>query len=135
MKNSFLSIGYVAMVLIKEKTQIFGESFITMSELNQFRYFMQKEFNNKNLGIAIVSNDLSIEDFNIFGGVVIPSERCCYNVDYIRSDVLNILTDENLILQFFTELENRKLKILENIQANTYNSSTKDKKLSLELKK
>ena len=135
MKNSFLSIGYVAMVLIKEKTQIFGESFITMSELNQFRYFMQKEFNNKNLGIAIVSNDLSIEDFNIFCGVVIPSERCCYNVYYIRSDVLNILTDENLILQFFTELENRKLKILENIQANTYNSSTKDKKLSLELKK
>ena len=135
MASSFLSIGYVAMVLIKEKSQIFGESFITMSELNQFRYFMQKEFNNKDLGIVITYNDLSREDFNIFGGVVIPSERCCYDVDYIRYDILNILTDENLILQFFTELENRKLKNLENLQANTYKSCAKDKRLSLELKK
>lgn len=135
MSNSFLSIGYVAMVFIKEKSQIFGESFITMSELNQFCYFMQREFNNKDLGIAITSNGLSREDFNIFGGVVILSERCCYDVNYIRNDILNILTDENLIFQFFTELESRKLKTLENLQINISKSCTKDKKLSLELRK
>ena len=135
MSSSFLSIGYVAMVLIKEKSQIFGESFITISELNQFCYFMQREFNSKDLGIVITSNNLSREDFNIFGGIVIPSERCCYDVDYIRNDILNILTDENLILKFFTELESRKLKTLENLQTNTSKSCTKGKKLSLELRK
>lgn len=135
MSTTFLSIGYVAMVLIKEKSLIFSENFITMSELNQFRYFMQKEFNNKDLDVAITSNDLSREDFNIFGGIVIPSERCCYDVDYIRNDILNILTDENLILQFFTELESRKLKTLENLQINISKSCTKGKKLSLELRK
>lgn len=131
MESSFLSIGYLAMVLVEKKSQIFGENFITISELNQFRYFMQKEFNNRDLGIAIVANNLNL-DFNIFGGVVMPSERCCYNVDYVRNDILNILTDDNLILQFFTEIENRKLKTLENLQSNICKPCEKEKKLSLE---
>ena len=131
MESSFLSIGYLAMVLVEKKSQIFGENFITISELNQFRYFMQKEFNNRDLGIAIVTNNLNL-DFNIFGGVVMPSERCCYNVDYVRNDILNILTDDNLIFQFFTEIENRKLKTLENLQSNFCKPCEKEKKLSLE---
>lgn len=131
MESSFLSIGYLAMALVEKKSQIFGENFITISELNQFSYFMQKEFNNRDLGIAIVANNLNL-DFNIFGGVVMPSERCCYNVDYVRNDILNILTNDNLILQFFTEIENRKLKTLENLQSNVCKPCEKEKKLSLE---
>lgn len=130
MSNSFLSIGYVAMTLIKEKSKIFNENFVTISELNQFCHFMQKEFNNKDLGIAITSN-LSREDFNVFSGIVIPSDRCCYDVDNLPNNIVNILMDQNLILQFFTELERRKLQTLENFYSENSKSCTKNKRLSL----
>ena len=111
-----LSKKYLATALIRGKYKIFNENFITISELNQFDHFMQKEFNNRNLGIVITSDSLNKEDFIIIDGIVIPSEKCCYDVNRLPYEILNILTDDNLIAKFFMELEQKRIKVIENLQ-------------------
>lgn len=113
MKTFFLGKEYVALSLIKAKDQFFRERFITISELNQFDHFLQQEFNNRNLDIIITSNTLSSEDFNIMGEVIMTSNTCCFNLDLLPINVLTVLYDSNLIVDFLTQLENEKLKILE----------------------
>lgn len=113
MKTFFLGKEYVALSLIKAKDQFFRERFITISELNQFDHFLQQEFNNRNIDIIITSNTLSSEDFNIMGEVIMTSNTCCFNLDLLPINVLTVLYDSNLIVDFLTQLENEKLKILE----------------------
>lgn len=135
MLSLMLSKEYLVMALIKAKYKIFSESFITVSELVQFIHFMQKELNNRELSVVITSSNLSREDFNIVGNVIIPSEKCCFDVDRLHDDIKNILNDEKLILQFFIELESRKLKTLEILQTKTSKPCTENKLLSLVLPK
>lgn len=113
MKTFFLKKDYVALSLIKAKNQFFRERFITISELNQFDHFLQQEFNNRNLDIVITSNTLSSEDFNIMGEVIMTSNTCCLNLDLLPKNVLTVLYDSNLIIDFLTQLENEKLETLE----------------------
>ena len=72
---------------------------------------MQKEFNERKLGI-VIKHDLCLEDFNIENGIVTITDRCCFNLDRLSNEILNILTDETLILKFFIEIEAKRLEIL-----------------------
>ena len=113
MKTFFLGKEYVALALINAKDQFFRERFITISELNQFDHFLQQEFNNRDLDIVITSNTLSSEDFNIMGEVIMTSNACCFNLGLLPINVLTVLYDSNLIVDFLTQLENEKLETLE----------------------
>lgn len=44
------------------------------------------------------------------------SDNCAYNLDMLSREIYNILTDVNLIVEFFMTLESEKLNKLENIQ-------------------
>lgn len=128
-----LSQNYLAIALINAKYDIFNERFITMSELNMFNHFMQKEFNDRELDVVINSDNLSRIDFNISEGVVMQSDRCCYDMDRIHKRILNILTDRNLILKFFIELKSEKLKTLVNLQTEISKSNSNEKIMSFVL--
>lgn len=113
MKTFFLGKEYVALALIEAKNKIFHESFITISELEQFSYFLQQEFNKRELDIVITSNTPNIEDFNIIGEVIMVSNNCGFNLGILPMNVLSILYDTNLIADFFIQVEKEKLEILE----------------------
>lgn len=134
MTSPFLSQEYVALALIKAKFEIFGENFATTSELNQFNTFMQREFNERELGIAIV-NRLDIEDFNIKCGIVTITDRCCYDLSRLSDEIEDILTDKSLIIKFFMRIEMKKLEILEDLQQKNTESCTNDKMITLVLPK
>ncbi len=113
MQTYFLGREYVALSLIKAKHQIFHENFITTSELNQYIHFLQSEFNNQGLDIIITSNPLSRTDFIQIDDVIMTSNTCSLNLNLLRVNILTILYDSKLILDFFIKLENEKLEILE----------------------
>ena len=115
MQYPFLAQEYVALALIKAKSEIFHENFITTSELNQFTMLMQSKFNERQLETAIVHN-LNPEDFNVKNGIITTTDRCCYDLVMLSCDMLNIMTDESLILNFFMSVEERRMAILENLQ-------------------
>lgn len=112
MKTFFLSKEYVLLALIESKNQIFHENFATISELNQFEYFLQRKFNNQNLDVVITSNNLSSEDFNVTGDVIMKSNTCSFNLYFLPIEILNILDDIDLITNFFINLENEKIEML-----------------------
>ena len=114
MSSPFLAKDYVAFALIKEKSEIFDESFTTVSELNQFTLFMQQKFNERELGVVIVY-ELDRENFNVKNGVITINERSWINLDRLPNEILNILTDTSLILEFFLKIETRRLEILQSL--------------------
>lgn len=129
-RNEFLlSKEYVALALIQAKTLIFSENFATTSELNQFTIFMQREFNKQKLCISFAySRDL--EDFNIKGGIVTAKEKCYYSLNDISDTIKNILTDKKLLLNFFMEVEKKRLERIENFQTKISIFQTKENILS-----
>ena len=116
MRGKFLSKEYLALALIEAKNNLFHENFATTAELNQFENFIQQQFTNQKLDIIVYSNNLSKEDFNVVNGVIMLSDNCAYNLDMLSREIYNILTDVNLIVEFFMTLESEKLNKLENIQ-------------------
>lgn len=106
---------YLVLSLLNAKEQIFDESFVTLSELNQFHHFLQNVFNKKGLDIVIDFNILSSDDFNMVGGVIMVHDNCCLNVDRLPANVLSVLYDVNLIANFLMQLEHKKLEILCNV--------------------
>lgn len=127
MSTIFLSQEYVALVLIKEKEAIFCENFITTSELNQFSYYMQKEFNKNGLNVVIFTGNLSREDFNLVNGIIMINNECSYNLNTVPVDIFKVLTDKELIIKFFKQLEEEKITKLNRMQL----ESGKVKKLKL----
>ena len=127
MSTIFLSQEYVALVLIKEKETIFCENFITTSELNQFSYYMQKEFNKNGLNVVIFTGNLSREDFNLVNGIIMINNECSYNLNTVPVDIFKVLTDKELIIKFFKLLEEEKITKLNRMQL----ESGKVKKLKL----
>lgn len=110
--NIFLSKDYVVLALIEAKNQIFHENFVTISELNQFGYFLQKEFNSQNLDVVITFDNLSREDFDVTGDVIMKSNTCSLNLYLLPIKILNILYDIELITNFFIDLKNEKIEML-----------------------
>lgn len=131
MSSPFLSKEYVALALIKAKSQIFHESFATTSELNQFTLFLQQQFNERELGV-VITHELGITSFNVKGGVVTVTDRCCFDLDRLSDEILNILTDESLILDFFVKMETGRLEFLKSFpKYSIATQSSKNKMLSL----
>lgn len=116
MRGKILSKEYLALALIEAKNNLFHENFATIAELNQFENFIQQQFTNQKLDIIVYSNNLSKEDFSVVNGVIMLSNNCAYNLDMLSREIYNILTDVNLIVEFFMTLEREKLNKLENIQ-------------------
>lgn len=116
MQTIFLTEGYVLLVLIESKNQIFHENFATISELHQFEHFLQQEFNKRDLNVVITSNTLSIEDFNVIGDIVMKSNTCSYNLYYLPMNILTMLLDTKLITDFLIDLENEKIEKLKGMQ-------------------
>lgn len=116
MSTIFLSQEYVALVLIKGKENIFSENFITISELNQFSYYMQKEFNKNGVNVVISTGKFNREDFNIINGIITIKEENVYNLNTVPVDIYKILTDKNLIINFFKQLEEEKITKLNRMQ-------------------
>lgn len=127
MSANFLSQEYVALVLIKGKENIFNENFITISELNQFSYYMQKEFNKNGVNAVISTGNFDRENFNIINGVITIKKENVYNLNTVPVDIYKILTDKNLIINFFKQLEEEKITKLNRMQL----ESGKVKKLKL----
>lgn len=127
MSTIFLSQEYVALVLIKGKENIFSENFITISELNQFSYYMQKEFNKNGVNSVISTGNFNRENFNIINGVITIKKENVYNLNTVPVDIYKILTDKNLIINFFKQLEEEKITKLNRMQL----ESGKVKKLEL----
>lgn len=127
MSTIFLSQEYVALVLIKEKEAIFCENFITTSELNQFSYYMQKEFNKNGVNVVISTGKFNREDFNIINGIITIKEENVYNLNTVPVDIFKVLTDKELIIKFFKQLEEEKITKLNRMQL----ESGKVKKLKL----
>lgn len=113
MKTTFMSREYIALALIKAKYQFLRENFITMSELNQFNHFLQMEFNDRELDVIINSDTLKKENFNIMGNVIMESNTCYLDLDFLPETLLNILYDNDLISSFLLNLENEKINNLE----------------------
>lgn len=130
MRTLFLSNDDIALALIEAKSKILGESFITPTELSQFTTFVQHQFDENGLDVIIRTEGLSKGNFIIDNGVITKSRGCSNSLNYIPYyQVLVILQDENLFLQFFTELETEKLKQLENMQLKKSQSVVKEKRL------
>ena len=127
MSVNFLSQEYVALVLIKGKENIFNENFITISELNQFSYYTQKEFNKNGVNAVISTGNFNGENFNIINGVITIKKENVYNLNTVPVDIYKILTDKNLIINFFKQLEEEKITKLNRMQL----ESGKVKKLKL----
>ncbi len=127
-----LSKEYIVLALLKAKSDFFREYFVTMEELNHFIHFMQQEFIKQELEIVIKSNFLDKANFVIVNGIVMVSDHCCYSLDQLslNADLYHILTDENLLLTFFINLEKDKLKILETRESNLPNPYKHERKLS-----
>ena len=121
-----LECDYLAAALIKGKYEMLNENFITVFELSQFRRFMQKEFNNRNLNI-VINNDLDRYNFNIINGVIMLANEDCFNINILSFEILSVLTDSDLIMQFLIEIEKEKLNTLNNFKGD--NSKSKVKKL------
>lgn len=88
-----------------------------MSELNEFDHFLQKEFNDRDLGIIITSDILKKENFNIMGNVIMESNSCYLDLNFLSDTLLNILYDNDLISNFLLNLESEKIANLEKAKA------------------
>ena len=116
MKVRFLSREYLALNLIAAKSKIFYESFITISELNQFQEYLQQELNSRNLNIIITNDILSKDNFNTLGEVIKKSSNYFLRLDLLQSDILSIISDTNIITNFLIGLEQNKIETLQKVK-------------------
>lgn len=75
----------------------------------------------------VIIHKSSREDFSINEGVITTTDGCCFNLNMLSDEILNILTDESLTLNFFIQIERSKLETLEKFQSQNSNSCTNNK--------
>lgn len=112
---------YLIIALVKAKSEIFGENFITLSELSEFERLIELEFNRHDINAVITSDSISMENFDMIGDVIFISKNCCYHLGFVPIIIAKILTDKNLIINFFQQLENDKLNKLKIMKHNISN--------------
>lgn len=111
----YLDIDYVAIRLISIKKALVNENFITTSELNEFTQFLQKEYNKRKLNIIVKALDsISNENFDIYGDVIQVSYDCVLDLDRLPQDILNVLYDNDIIVDFLIKTEENKIKKMKN---------------------
>lgn len=75
--------------------------------------------------LVVIVCKLGREDFNGNDGIVTITNRYCYDLNRVSDEILNVLTDKSLILDFFMRVEIVKLKILKDLQQKNTESYTK----------
>lgn len=112
METKFLSKDMAAVTLINAKKDFFNDNFITISELNQFIYFLQQEFNGSKLDVIITSNDLNIEDFNMVGNIIMKSNDCSVSLALLPLNIQMVLSDKRVLAKFFLNLEKERFELI-----------------------
>lgn len=110
MEVKFLRKEWVAVALAHAKKEILGEDVITISELQQFSQFLQKYFNNEKLDIVIPFGLPDSNGFKADNGIIVVPKN--WNLLMLSDEIQKILFDSDLFINFFIELENKKLDIL-----------------------
>ncbi len=77
---------------------------------------MQKEFNKNGVNVVISTGKFNREDFNIINSIITIKEENVYNLNTVPVDIYKILTDKNLIINFFKQLEEEKIIKLNRMQ-------------------
>lgn len=112
MGTKFLSNDIVAVVLINAKKNFFDDDFITISELNQFMYFLQQEFNENELDVVLVSNGLNMEDFKMVGNIIMKSNDCSVSLALLPLNIQMVLSDKRVLAKFFLNLEKERFELI-----------------------
>lgn len=108
--TQFLRKELVALALSNAKNEILGEDVVTMSELQQFSQFLQKYFNNNKLDITITFGLPDSDVFKVNNGIIVVSKS--WNLLVLPDEIQKILFDSDLFIDFFIELENKKIERL-----------------------
>lgn len=115
--TQFLRNEWVALALLNAKKEILGEDVVTISELQQFSQFLQKYFNNEKLDIVIPFGLPDSNGFKVDNGIIIIPKS--WNLLMLPDDFQKTLFDSSLFINFFTELENKKLERLKKFKGKT----------------
>lgn len=115
--TQFLRNEWVALALLNAKKEILGEDVVTISELQQFSQFLQKYFNNEKLDIVIPFGLPDSNGFKVDNGIIIIPKS--WNLLMLPDDFQKPLFDSSLFINFFTELENKRLEKLQNAKGKT----------------
>lgn len=85
---------------------LFGEKFITSSELVKFNRIAQQEFNNKQLNVVVTFDRLMSSDFKVINGVIMLLETSNYHLDINRlpSKICDISTDKRIAFGLFSRI-------------------------------
>lgn len=108
--TQFLRKEWIAVALSNAKNEILGEDVFTISELQQFSQFLQKYFNNEKLDIVIPFGLPDSDGFKVNNGIIVVPKS--WNLSVLPDEIQKILFDSDLFIDFFIELENKKLDIL-----------------------
>lgn len=108
--TQFLRKEWIAVALSNAKNEILGEDVVTISELQQFSQFLQKYFNNEKLDIVIPFGLPDSDGFKVNNGIIVVPKS--WNLSVLPDEIQKILFDSDLFIDFFIELENKKLDIL-----------------------
>ncbi|MCI8778758.1 MAG: hypothetical protein HFI87_06385 [Bacilli bacterium] len=108
--TQFLRKEWIAVALSNAKNEILGEDVVTISELQQFSQFLQKYFNNEKLDIVIPFGLPDSDGFKVNNGIIVVPKS--WNLSVLPDEIQKILFDSDLLIDFFIELENKKLDIL-----------------------
>lgn len=112
--TQFLRSEWVAVALAHAKKEILGEDVITISELQQFSQFLQKYFNNEKLDIVIPFGLPDSDGFKADNGIIVVPKS--WDLLMLSDEIQKILFDSDLFINFFIELENKKLERLKNFK-------------------
>lgn len=117
MDVNFLRKEWIAIALSNAKKEILDEDVVTISELQQFSQFLQNYFNNEKLDITIPFGLPDSDGFKVENGIIVVSKS--WDLFMLPEDIQQILFDSNLFVNFFIELENKKIKKLTNFKGKT----------------
>lgn len=105
--TQFLRKEWIAVALSNAKNEILGEDVVTISELQQFSQFLQKYFNNEKLDIVIPFGLPDSDGFKVNNGIIVVPKS--WNLSVLPDEIQKILFDSDLFIDFFIELENKKI--------------------------
>ena len=112
----YISRDYVAPALIMAKRQVLYENYITIEELNEFERYLQNIFNEKGLNILVLFNTLNRNDFIVYNDVILKSDDCSINFTDAPIELISILYDTNLFIDFYIRFEENKLANLNELK-------------------
>ena len=115
----FLENGYVVASIMVSKYKLFGEAFVTWKELNYIINELQKEYNEKDINVCIIT---SIDEgyFDVGGAreVITLKDRSINDVEhryklFVNVNISKILWDDNFISKKLMEFKKQEIVTIE----------------------